>query len=90
MSRKLFGVIDPDGKTVHVFGFSAKVCKHEFVRPFLHHEETFERAWEEAKAEGYRCIEIGFCPSKRKKYEIADDAPDSWELLREVEDAYRS
>jgi hypothetical protein len=87
MARKLFGVLDPDGKTIHVLAFSAKFCKDEFVRPVARHDESFDLLWEEAKAEGYRCIELGIASKERNKYQIHDEAPDPWELLMDCEEA---
>lgn len=86
MPRKLFGVLDLDGKTIHVLAFSAKFCKDEFVRPVARHDESFDLLWEEAKAEGYRCIELGIAPKERNKYQIHDEAPDPWELLANYEE----
>jgi hypothetical protein len=42
--------------------------------------------WEEAKAQGYRCVELGIADKSRNKYTIDDNAPDPWELLANYEE----
>jgi hypothetical protein len=48
--------------------------------------ESFDILWEEAKAQGYRCVELGITDKGRNKYTIDDNAPDPWELLATYEE----
>ena len=85
MARKLYGVLDPDGKTIHVLAFSSGFCKDEFVRPVARYDENLEMVWEEAKEQGYRCVELNLVFKGKTKCVIHDDAPDPWELLIDCE-----
>jgi hypothetical protein len=86
MARKLYGILHPDNKTILVIAFTAGDCQDELVRPVARDGESFDILWEEAKAQGYRCVELGINDKGRNKYTIDDNAPDPWELLATYEE----
>jgi hypothetical protein len=86
MARKLYGILHPDNKTILVVAFTTGDCRDELVRPVARDGESFDMLWEEAKAQGYRCIELGITDKTRNKYTIDDNAPDPWEFLANYEE----
>jgi hypothetical protein len=85
-NRRIYGVLDPDGVSIHVISFSASHCKDEFARIWVRPGETLESVWEEAKANGFRCIEVSLARKGGNKYKVHKDAIDPWDLLYDAED----
>ena len=85
MGRKLFALVDPDGRTVLCLAFRVNDCKDEVSSSYMNPGDSYELGWERAKAVGYLVKEVGLTKPSMAFYDIDSDMVDPWELLEDAD-----